>query len=84
MQVPVPFTVNILKHYLIGARKLCREAVTNKHSENQLFEEINKTGSNLLDVYTGDLSIEQVVSEITRYLILLYNFKSSSHLSTFR
>lgn len=68
MRIPVPYTFNIIKHYLTGARELCRKAAKSKEQEHQFLEEMNKTGSNLLDVYTGNLELQDITKDISGQL----------------
>ena len=68
MRISVPYTFNIIKHYLTGARELCRKAAKSKEQEHQFLEEMNKTGSNLLDVYTGNLELQDITKDISGQL----------------
>lgn len=68
MEIPVPFTFNYLKHHLGMVREACRGAINNPPFQRILFNEINKIGSNLLDIYTGHLSIQQIIHEVTDQL----------------
>ncbi len=69
MHVPVPYTFNIIKHYLTGARAVCRKAAKSKKNELWFFNEINKTGSNLLDVYTGKMELPNILRDISDQLL---------------
>lgn len=68
MNVPLPYTCNIIKHYLLGAKELCRIAAKSKEEEHRFLMEINKIGSNLLDVYTGNLKLLAIIGCISEQL----------------
>jgi hypothetical protein len=66
-QIPEPFQFNPLKHHLAYIKNFfLREPET--HAEKDLIREIKHLGSSVMDVYTGQLKIEEIINEVGSFL----------------
>ena len=69
-QIPEPFQFNPLKHHLAFIRDFIsiRLADEDKIEITKVIKEIRHTGSSVMDVYTGGLSVQDICSEIKEFL----------------
>ncbi len=69
-EIREPFQFNPLKHHL----SFIREYVSQRSGSGQkpdltlLRKEVRRTGTSVMDVYKGRLSVEDILTEVTRFL----------------
>lgn len=61
-----PFQFNPLKHHLGFIRRYVYDA---QSEPVKYLRYIKRTGSSVMDVYTGELGIDEIISEIRKFLI---------------
>jgi hypothetical protein len=69
-RIPEPFLFNALKHHLGFIREFISiktEAALN-NDKNRLIKELRHLGTSVMDIYSGSLSIEAILSEVKEFL----------------
>jgi hypothetical protein len=66
-QIPEPFQFNPLKHHLAYIKDFCSRE-TDTQEEKELIREIKHLGTSVMDVYTGHLTIEEIINEVGLFL----------------
>lgn len=69
--IPEPFQFNPLKHHLAFIRGFISQEISNDDPEKNmdLVRKIRHIGTSVMDVYTGDLGIIQILEEVKGFLI---------------
>lgn len=66
--IPEPFQFNPLKHHLAYIREFTIFECGQKRLTNDLIKELRKTGTSVMDVYTGNLKMNEIFSQIHAFL----------------
>lgn len=67
--IPEPFQFNPLKHHLAFIREFINHALNpENHDIKEFIRQIKHTGSSVMDIYTGSMSISEILSESRLFL----------------
>jgi hypothetical protein len=68
--IPEPFQFNPLKHHLNFIREFVGEKITgpDKSGLASLIKEVRHTGTSVMDLYSGQLSVSEICSEVLMFL----------------
>ena len=83
--VPEPLVFNPLKHYLRYIRNFVnlniRACSGSEWDSKKLIKELKHTGTSVMDIYTGTMSLDQIFDEVNDYLITRHLLKKDSFAS---